>query len=313
MWTDDTGNNRVEAELIVIEKAVRLKKKNGVIITVPYSRLSAADIKFLENLEANPETESSAKNPPSPATDTSPTKNVSNLLPNSDPKETSPTVVKATPNPASKTELDKSPAADENPPGDNSAIANERPPVKAKMRLSETKLREIRQDLKNLSSNWPANPDPELLEKLASYSEVNDKLIRSDALALLSENDPENNLELIFRWLDDSRFELRWQAYDVLEAVGDRRAIEPLIARFSGRDCSRISSVLQNFGPEIEPKIIPFLNDPSADVRLSACDLLGRIGTNASIPALEEMRENAIELAVRVQAQSALKEIAQRQ
>ena len=312
MWTDDTGSNRVEAELIAIEKAVRLKKKNGVVITVPYSRLSAADIAFLDNLEAIPTAESSNTNSQPPANGLASTKNGSDFPSTENLTEASPAVVETDANPADPSQPDKSPTASENPPGNNPAILNERPAVKT-VRLSEPQLQVIRQTLANLKSDWPANPEPELLEQLASYSEANDKLIRGDALALLGEHNPENNLELIFRWLDDSSFEIRWQAYDILEAVSDRRAIEPLIARYSGRDCSRISSVLQVFGSEIEPKIIPFLDDPSADVRLSACDLLGRIGTNASIPALQEMRENAIELAVRVQAQYALKEIARRQ
>ena len=56
-WIDNTGNNRVEAELLGVEKSVRLRKKNGAVITVPFSRLSAADIAYLERLEADAETE----------------------------------------------------------------------------------------------------------------------------------------------------------------------------------------------------------------------------------------------------------------
>ena len=337
-WTDDTGNNRVDAELIIIEKAVRLKKKNGVVVTVPFSRLSAADIAYLERLESDSPSAAQGKTSSPNKNGLTADKNASEAPPSNPANEVigeikPETIAKSGPPTAGGTAAEqpvgtipvaKSPAVNRSQPAsrqtanrNSAAISDARNETSVATkneakRLSESELAEMRSTIDKLKTSWPDDPSPELMEKLASYAESSDKSIRSSALALLGEHDPAENLDLIIQRLDDSSFEIRWQAYDILETLGDARAIDPLLARFSGKDCSKIASVLEIFGPEIEPRIIPFLSDPSVDVRLSACDLLGSIGTTESVPTLEEMRENAIELAVRMQAQSALREIASR-
>jgi hypothetical protein len=54
MWSDDTGRYSVEAELVDVTKdSVRLKRKDGKLITVARSRLSTADRDYLaKNLPA---------------------------------------------------------------------------------------------------------------------------------------------------------------------------------------------------------------------------------------------------------------------
>ena len=315
-WIDNTGNNRIEAELLGVEKVVRLRKKNGVVITVPFSRLSAADIAYLERLEADTKVNSSATaqrqpNRPDPARDaksnlpTTPTDVVGQVKPDTNSKSSSPVVRNSPQRQPDARPPVKSPTVSKS---QNTGVKQ----TNTTPRMDEAELAIIRLTLKDLKTDWPDSPSPELLKKISSYTESGDKLIRSSALALLGEHEPQNSFDLIVRRLDDSSFEVRWQAYDILESLGDRRAIDPLIERFSGEDCSKISSVLQSFGGEIEEKIIPFLSDPSVDVRLSACDLLGNIGSGESVASLENLRENATELAVRMQAQSALREIASR-
>ena len=52
-WKDNTGKFSVEAELVrVQEDSVVLKKTDGVVIQVPLSRLSQADLRYLESLSA---------------------------------------------------------------------------------------------------------------------------------------------------------------------------------------------------------------------------------------------------------------------
>ena len=51
-WTSADGQFSVQAELIrQSSAAVRLKKSDGSVITVPKSKLSAADREYLESLE----------------------------------------------------------------------------------------------------------------------------------------------------------------------------------------------------------------------------------------------------------------------
>ena len=310
-WIDDTGKNRIEAEFLGVEKSVRLRKKNGVIITVPYSRLSPADIAFLERMEASGKATIAKRQPVSEDAN----KNA-NSLPNSSPDAVA-NKVQSNSNTSSnpvrpKSQAKSQPQANLTLPPANNSPRTPSKTVAATQDVDEAELAIVRLQLQDLEKEWPANANEALLKEVASYMDISDKQIRGRALALLGKNDPNNSFDVILGRLDDASFEVRWQASDILESLGDRRAIDPLIERFNGEDCSKIASVLQTFGSDIEEKIIPFLNDPSVDVRLSACDLLGTIGSTQSVASLEELRENATELAVRMQAQSALREIAAR-
>jgi hypothetical protein len=47
-WTDDTGKFKVEAEFVsLVGDAVKLKRKDGLILTVPLDKLSRKDREFL--------------------------------------------------------------------------------------------------------------------------------------------------------------------------------------------------------------------------------------------------------------------------
>jgi HEAT repeat protein len=48
-------------------------------------------------------------------------------------------------------------------------------------------------------------------------------------------------------------------------------------------------NALIKMGPVAEPSVLPMLKDPEWDVRLSACKILAAIGTQQSIPALEDL------------------------
>ena len=48
LWTDNTGKYRVTARLVMVSQThVRLLKENGQYTTVPFSRLSQADVAFV--------------------------------------------------------------------------------------------------------------------------------------------------------------------------------------------------------------------------------------------------------------------------
>ncbi len=61
-WTDNTGKYKIEAELVDCRSGtVRLKKTNGKIISLPLSRLSAADRQLVEERTAKPSGTTQAK------------------------------------------------------------------------------------------------------------------------------------------------------------------------------------------------------------------------------------------------------------
>ncbi len=56
LWTDKTGKFKIDAKLIQHDEThVKLRKTDGRVITVPLNILSAADTKYVEELDSNPE------------------------------------------------------------------------------------------------------------------------------------------------------------------------------------------------------------------------------------------------------------------
>ena len=170
----------------------------------------------------------------------------------------------------------------------------------------------IRRELLRLKSEWPAEFTPELAIQLATFIRSQDKFIRKSTLELLAAHDASQSFPLIVECINDTSFEVRWRAYEIIESLGDERAIGPLIKNFTGEDRSKIASLLQSFGSKIEDGMIPFLQNESRDVRLSACGVLARIGTQKSVATLSELSDNDSERLVRMQAKFALSQIADR-
>ncbi|MBN2215971.1 MAG: hypothetical protein JW719_01210 [Pirellulales bacterium] len=57
-WKDDTGSFKIEAELVKVEKnAVRLKRRDGRMVTVPLDRLCEEDRRLIEQLQGADEEE----------------------------------------------------------------------------------------------------------------------------------------------------------------------------------------------------------------------------------------------------------------
>ncbi len=171
---------------------------------------------------------------------------------------------------------------------------------------------EVRRQLALLNEQW-LGKTPEDIRSVAELTLSDDKFVRKLALQLIAKHDSVASFGYILERLNDTSFEVRWLAYDTLEKLGDERAIEPLVRRFRGDDRSKIASVLTSFGSKAEGQIIPFLQDSSRDIRLSACSFLSKVGTTSSIPYLEPLRESDTELLVRMQAKNALRKITSRQ
>ena len=67
-WTDDSGNHRVEAELVeILGKSVRLKTVDGRVVEVPFERLSADDRRLVEMERPNRQTAPGRKRANAPA------------------------------------------------------------------------------------------------------------------------------------------------------------------------------------------------------------------------------------------------------
>ena len=169
----------------------------------------------------------------------------------------------------------------------------------------------VRRQLVEYNQQWPNRTQADL-QRVGQLTLSDDKFVRKLALQLVAKYDSVAGFDLILERLNDKSFEVRWLAYDTLEELADERAIVPLVSRFRGEDRSKISSVLSSFGSKAESQMIPFLQDDSRDVRMSACSFLSKVGTSYSIPHLEPLQESDSELLVRMQARNAVRKITSR-
>ena len=116
----------------------------------------------------------------------------------------------------------------------------------------------------------------------------------------------------IFARVDDTSFTIRSLAYQMLRQVDDRRAIEPLAKRFASDDVDRVPSLLRSFGAASETSLLPYLSHEDPEICEKACSLLGKIGTQKSLPALQEMAKREQTMTLKAQTRSSINKIKRR-
>ena len=179
--------------------------------------------------------------------------------------------------------------------------------------LNETdKPREAVRALEFLKVKWPNNRQPSLVKLVINCASSDHKYNREAALQILSDRDSDQSFPYIFARVDDTSFTVRSTAYQMLREVGDHRTIEPLAKRFASDDVDRISSLLRSFGAASEVPVLPYLSHEDPDIRLRACNLLGKIGTQKSLPALQEMATREKTMVLKAQTRSSINKINRR-
>lgn len=166
--------------------------------------------------------------------------------------------------------------------------------------------------LEYLKVKWPTNRQPVLIKLLINCASSDHKFNRESALQILSNRDPDQSFPYIFARVDDTSFTIRSLAYQTLRQIGDRRAIKPLAKRFASDDVDRISSLLRSFGSASEESVLPYLTHEDPDIRLRACNLIGKIGTQKSLPALQEMAGREQTMVLKAQTRSSINKIKRR-
>jgi len=151
-----------------------------------------------------------------------------------------------------------------------------------------------------------------LIKLIINCASSNHKFNRETALDILANRDSDQSFPYIFARVDDTSFTIRSMAYQLLRQIGDRRAIEPLARRFASDDVDRIASLLRSFGSASEAPMLPYLTHEDPDIRLRACNLIGKIGTPASLPALQAMAEREQTMMLKAQTRSAINKIKRR-
>jgi hypothetical protein len=303
-WVNSTGKHQVVATLVEFENGIAvLLKDNGAKVKLSLAQLSAADQQYLKSLATTPpttgsETPSPPKNPPSP--DTLGESNGSSAA------EMTPKTGEGSPA-DSPGEVDPAPTPKIDLPTDTLSGSS------LVQMLQERRIPAARKQLTELLENWPAKPTPGLIAAVTKASESDDKFARKLAITILSKHHDAGSLPAFIRLMDDASFEVRWAAYAAIEKLNDDRALDALIERFGGENSGRIGSILETYGSRAEEKLTLFLAaEHPKNVRLSALSLLAKIGTEKSIPAIEQVEAEAKDVSTRIQAQSAIKKIGER-
>jgi hypothetical protein len=172
--------------------------------------------------------------------------------------------------------------------------------------------REAIRALDFLKVHWPKDRQPTLIKLVINCASSDFKYNREAALEILADRDSDQSFPYIFARVDDTSFTIRSTAYQLIRRLGDRRAIEPLARRFDTDDVDRIASLLRSFGSESETAMQPFLTHPDPDIRLRACNLIGKIGTPKSLPALQEMAAREETMILQAQTRSSINKIKRR-
>lgn len=163
-----------------------------------------------------------------------------------------------------------------------------------------------------LKVHWPQNRQPTLIKLVINCASSNYKYNRESALQILADRDSDQSFAYIFARVDDTSFTIRSTAYEILRVIGDRRVVGPVAKRFDTDDVDRIASLLRFFGSESEPAVLPYLTHDDPDIRLRACNLLGKIGTPKSLPALQEMASREETRILQAQTRSSINKIKRR-
>ncbi len=87
----------------------------------------------------------------------------------------------------------------------------------------------------------------------------------------------------------ESNPELKLAYNFAITRLGDRAFIDSIVLALGGSSGKAARGYLLELGPAILPDIYPYLNDPSAEIRASLCDVMAQMGDPAAIGKLEPL------------------------
>ena len=333
IWT--SGQYQISAKFIKLENGeVFLETAKGVI-QVPIDRFSEVDQQYVSELvDPTPAVEDPVAEEPvteepveafTPKIETGPTPKIET---GRTPKiETGPTPKIATP-----IEVEQTPR----PRGDDSAIAirateaiphSELAPIKKSSNIDPARLSELPQENRatgailinrenvivvNRAFETIAQMEtvpPLFIEIIEELAESSNKHIRTQSLKLLARFNSNDSLPRIIEAMsDESSFDVRWTALELVEYLQDVRTIDPLIERLSSKDNGKVTKVLISFGSLVEERVFPFLESESRLDIANAVKILASVGTEKSIQKLTPLLDSE-STSTRLMVKSALRTI----
>ena len=123
-----------------------------------------------------------------------------------------------------------------------------------------------------------------------------DENIRRAAIEILNTCGDERAVDKLIGALEDPDWWVSERAADALAGIGDKRAIPPLVKMLDRNDEAvpvAITALGQLAGPEMLPKIVPYLSKPDKELRIAAIDALVRLADEAHALVVREHVEQA--------------------
>ena len=116
----------------------------------------------------------------------------------------------------------------------------------------------------------------------------------------------------ILRGIEDPAIAVRDATHKLIEGSEDPKVVSALIKLLESSHRERVAKTLTKLGPRVEAKVVPLASHKSIEVQLTACKLLGSIGTAQGVRALQTVVATSKEARVRLQAANAIDRINRR-
>jgi HEAT repeat protein len=128
-----------------------------------------------------------------------------------------------------------------------------------------------------------------VLETVAVDSKL-DTTMRESAIKLIPTWSGKESAELLIRLLEDKSSSVRISAIDALVESKSPLAAPALIKKWDKFDADRITRALIILGQDIEPIVLPYLNNTTnMNIRVEACRVLQQVGTTESLKPLLDL------------------------
>ncbi len=155
--------------------------------------------------------------------------------------------------------------------------------------------------------------DPRTLEALGRCLTSGDKFVRESAFQMMILLSSRIETPILRDMLLDQSQSIRWKAYNVLIGEPRDELLDLVVGGMPARDRNKIVGVLRAYGTRAEKPVHPLLKSLQPEVRIEIAQLLGEIGTAASLPPLKAMADDeTLPLVERLQAKAAIGRIESR-
>ena len=172
--------------------------------------------------------------------------------------------------------------------------------------------KEVRSALAEVQNSWPSQRYPALVEAVQKCVKAPRTETRVLAIETLALRDREESLSHILRGIEDPAIAVRDATHKLIEGSEDPKVVSVLIKLLESSHRERVAKTLTKLGPRVEAKVVPLASHKSIEVQLTACKLLGSIGTAQGVRALQTVVATSKEARVRLQAANAIDRINRR-